>query len=110
MDRAGFVDFVVASGLLNRHLLDKKNRADDIARSYYLLGITESLIGRSTWLSQTDYYFEAAIRAAPKSNSAKKAFNALEQQIIMQNSGSAGMNIPDDIQENLEELRKMVRR
>lgn len=110
MDRAGFVDFVVASGLLNRHLLDKKNRADDIAQSYYLLGITESLIGRSTWLSQTDYYFEAAIRAAPKSNSAKRAFNALEQQIIMQNSGSAGMNIPDDIQENLEELRKMVRR
>lgn len=108
MDRAGLVDFIVASGLLNRYLLDKKLKADDISASYYLLGITETLIGRSTWLSQTDYYFEAAIRAAPKSKSGKKAYDALEQQVIMQNSGSAGMNIPDDVQENLEELRKMV--
>ncbi len=110
MDRAGLIDFIVASGLLNRYLLDKKIKADDKSASYYLLGITETLIGRSTWLSQTDYYFEAAIRAAPKSKSAKKAFDALEQQIIMQNTGSSGMNIPDDIQENLEELRKLVHR
>lgn len=75
-----------------------------------MLGITESLIGRSTWLSQTDYYYEASIRSAPKSKIAAKAMDALEQQVLMEYSGSGGTNIPDDIQANLDELRGLIRK
>jgi hypothetical protein len=110
MDRTGFIDFVVASGLLNRQLLNKAITPEQTSTAYYLLGITESMIGRSTWLSQTDFYLEAAVRAAPKSKSAQKAFDAYEQQIIMEYSGSAGTNIPEEAQQNLEELRRLVRR
>jgi hypothetical protein len=81
-----------------------------MAKGYYLLGLTESLIGRTTWLTQTDYYFEASVRAAPKSKTASKALDALEQQILMEYSGSGGTNIPDDIQANLDDLRNLVRR
>ena len=110
MDRTGLVDYIVASGLLNQYLNDKKIKADKTAEAYYLLGVTESLIGRSTWLSQTDYYFEAAVRAAPKSKIALKAFDALEQQILMEYSGSGGTHIPEDVSANLEELRGMLKR
>lgn len=110
MDRTGLVDYIVASGLLNRFMQEKSIKLDQKAEAYYLLGITESLIGRSTWLTQTDYYFEAAVRAAPKSKFALKAFDALEQQILMEYSGSGGTHIPDDVQANLEELRGLVKR
>jgi hypothetical protein len=110
MDRTGMVDYIVASGLLNRFLQDKAIKADKTSEAYYLLGITESLIGRSTWLTQTDYYLEASVRAAPKTKSALKSFEALEQQILMEYSGSGGTNIPDDVLANLEELRGLVKR
>lgn len=110
MDRTGLVDYVVASGLLNRFMMEKSVKAAQMAEAYYLLGITESLIGRSTWLTQTDYYFEAAVRAAPKSKFAVKAFDALEQQLLMEYSGSGGTHLPEDVQSNLEELRGLVRR
>ena len=110
MDRTGLVDYIVASGLLNRFMMEKSVKAVQMAEAYYLLGITESLIGRSTWLTQTDYYFEAAVRAAPKSKFAVKAFDALEQQLLMEYSGSGGTHLPEDVQSNLEELRGLVRR
>ncbi len=110
MDRTGLVDYIVASGLLNQYLTQKNIKADSTAEAYYLLGVTESLIGRSTWLTQTDYYFEAAVRSAPKSKVATKAFDSLEQQILMEYSGSGGTHIPEDVQANLEELRTMIKR
>ena len=110
LDRTGLVDYIAASALLNRFMTNKAIKAEQTSEAYYLLGVTEALIGRSTWLTQTDYYFEAAVRASPKSVSANKAFDALEQQILMEYSGSGGTNIPEDIQANLDELRGLVKR
>jgi hypothetical protein len=110
MDRSGLVDYITASALLNRFMSSKAIKADQTSQGYYLLGVTEALIGRSTWLTQTDYYFEASVRAAPKSASASRAFDALEQQILMEYSGSGGTNIPEDVQANLEELRGLVKK
>jgi len=110
MDRSPLVDYIVASSLLNQYMQAKSISPENMAKGYYLLGITESLIGRTTWLTQTDYYLEASVRAAPKSKVASKALDALEQQILMEYSGSGGTNIPDDIQSNLDELRNLVRR
>jgi hypothetical protein len=110
MDRTALVDFIVASGLLNRFMQGKVITADNKAEAYYLLGMTEALIGRTTWLSQTDYYLEASVRSAPKSKTALKALDALEQQILTEYSGSGGTNIPDEVEANLEELRNLVKR
>lgn len=110
MDRTALVDFIVASGMLNAYMQNKKISAENTAQAYYLLGVTESLIGRSTWLTQTDYYLEASVRANPKSKTALKALDALEQQILMEYSGSGGTNIPDDVQSNLDDLRNLVKR
>ena len=108
LDRTGLVDFIFASGMLNRFLATKPSNPDQKAEAYYLLGITEALIGRSTWLTQTDFYLEAAIRTAPKSKYARIAFDTLEQQILLENAGSGGVHIPSDIQGNLEELRGLI--
>jgi hypothetical protein len=109
MDRSRFVDFVVASALLNRAINDdKKLSKNERAQAYYLLGTTESVIGRSAWLSQTDYYFESAIRTAPQSKFAKQAYEALEQQVVLEYSGSAGTSVPEDVDANLKELKHLI--
>ena len=108
LDRTGLIDYIVASGMLNNFLNAEKRTPEQSSEAYYLLGLTETLIGRSTWLTQTDYYLEAAIRSAPKSKHAKLAFDALEQQILLEYSGSGGTFIPEDIEANLKELRHLV--
>lgn len=107
MDRAGFVEYVVASGLLSQFLAEGHSPKER-AEAYYYLGTTESLIGRSVWIPQTAFYFESAIRTAPHSAMAAKAFDSLEQQTTLEYSGSQGLDLPDDVRLNLEELRKLA--
>lgn len=107
MDRTGLVDYIVASSLLNRRINDGKTTSSEKAEAYYYLGVTEALIGRNAWITQVDYYYEAAVRAAPKSKYAALAYEALEQQVMMEYSGSSGLDVPDDIRANLEELRAL---
>lgn len=108
LDRSGLVDFIIASSLLNRSVNSEALTPKQKAEAYYLLGVTESLIGQSVWLTQTNYYFEAAIRAAPKTEYARRAFEALEQQVLLEYSGSSGIDIPDDVQRNLDVLKHML--
>jgi hypothetical protein len=110
LDRSGLVDFIVASALLNRELSSTKLTPNEESEALYMLGITETLIGRSAWLTQTDYFMEAAIRISPKSKFAAMAYDALEHHILLEYSGSGGIHVPDDIQRNLETLRKMVQK
>lgn len=117
MDRGKMVDYIYASKLLNEYIQRKdpgapqegKPRAD-LAEAYYLLGITESMTGRSYWLSQTEFYLESAVRYAPRSRFAEKAYSLLEEQVVVEFSGSAGTNIPDDMQRTLDDLRRLMRR
>ena len=107
MDRSGLIDYMVASSLLNRRINDGKTTAQERAEAYYYLGLTEMLIGRNVWITQVDYYFEAAIRAAPRTKYAMLALDGLEQQVMMEYSGSGGFDIPDDIRIKLEQLRAL---
>lgn len=110
LDRTAFVDFAVASGILNRFLADGKGTKDQQSHANYLLGQTESLIGRGTWLSQIDFYYETAIRLAPQSKHALLAYDALEQQILLEYSGSGGTHIPEDLNQTLDELRTLIQK
>ena len=126
MDRGRLVDFIYASRLLNSYIQKKDPGAaalekrfspatvqsprPDLAEAYYLLGVTESMIGRSYWLSQTEFYLETAVRSAPHSKYADKAFAFLEEQVLVEFSGSSGTNVPEDMQKTLDDLRKLMKR
>ena len=79
-----------------------------LSEAYYLLGLAESHISRGYWVSETDFYLERAIRLAPRTQSARDAYELLESYTISAFSGSAGMTVPQDIEENLEELKKLI--
>ena len=107
-DREGLIHFVVASGILSNYL-DTNPRAErDLGKAYYLLGVTESLLERSFWLSQQEFYLATAIRTAPGQPFATKAYALLEEQTIIGYTGSGGTMIPADVQELLDELKNLI--
>jgi len=107
-DRDGMVYYIAASGALNAALADGKLSADEKSEIYFRLGFVEEVIGRSFWVSQSSNMLESAIRVAPKSKFALDAYNLLEEYVYLDYSGSSGTDIPQDIQDNLVELKKLI--
>jgi hypothetical protein len=107
-DRQGLVHFTLASGLLHRYVNSNSQTKPQLAEAYYLLGVAESFIPRTSWISETEFYLETAVRLAPTSPFGQQAFAFLEEYLIMGYSGSSGLLLPSDIQKRLEELRSLV--
>ena len=100
--------FVAASSVLHSYLdSDPKNKSD-VAKAYYLLGVTDSYIAMSKWVSETEFYLEQAIRLDPDGPDAVEAYYFLEQYMVKGFTGSAGTRMPEDVQANLDELRSLV--
>jgi hypothetical protein len=107
-DRDGMIYFIAASGVLNDLISAESLKKDELAEGYYMLGYIEEIIGRSFWVSQSEYMLEAAVRTSPKSRYAREAYALLEEYVYLDYSGSSGTNIPNDVQQNLEELKKLI--
>jgi hypothetical protein len=107
-DRRGLVHFVVASGMLHRYLDSDLVDQQRMAEAYYLLGITESYISRSLWHDETEFFLETAVRVAPSTPLAREAFAFLEDYVMTRYTGSAGLQLPTDVQQHLTELRQLI--
>lgn len=109
-DRHGLVQYVLASGLLQRSL-DRGMRSDrERAAAYYWLGVTEARIGRSYWLSQANFYLETAIRLDPAGPLARDAYGLLEEKMILSNRTESGVHLPEESVRLLDELRALIER
>ena len=106
-DQQGFVYFVVASSLLHRFLATQPTHTSALAEVYYLLGIAETYISRTAWLSEAPFFLETVIRLAPTSPIATKAYDALNMYILTEYTGSLGTRVPSDVQDHLEDLRRL---
>ena len=109
-DRDGLIHYVTANALLSRYVHAHADRGVEVAESYYLLGIAESLLEHSFWLTRSDFFLESSIRLAPAAPFAPKAFGLLEENLIADNTGSSGTHVPDDIAALIAELRSIIER
>jgi hypothetical protein len=107
-DRRGYVYALMASSLLHQHLNAATLSEGELAEAYYLLGLTETRASRSLWLSEADAYLETSVRSAPGSPDAAKAYELLEQETLAGYTGSAGLQLPEDVAARLEELRTLI--
>lgn len=103
--REKLIYFISASSILLQLVNTRTTKPEEFAEAYYLLGLCESVIGRSFWISQTELFLESAIRADPGSSVAKKAYKELEEQLYGEFSGSSGTHIPDDVNQMLKDLK-----
>jgi hypothetical protein len=107
LDREGQIHYLLASSLLHEYLATQP-KGEQAAEGYLLLDLSESMAGKDYLFSQNEFYLETAIRSAPKSTFAKKAFHRLEEAVIFGYSGSSGVHIPDEVRAHLNELRSLI--
>jgi hypothetical protein len=108
-DRQVLVHYLVASSRFHRYLEDRQSDAHrDVAEAYYWLGLIESRVGGSYWVSESDFYLETAIRLAPSDPIAAQAFALFEEEAILGWTGSSGNNMPVEVRSRIEELRSLV--
>ena len=114
-DPRALVHFVDASRLLHRFVQAHAESppADAIERrrvgeAYYLLGVAEAHITSNYWYAETEFFLESAIRLAPGTDFARKAYAWLEEDVLIGYSGSAGLDVPADVSEYLRELRELI--
>ena len=108
--RAALVSYTAASSVLHRFVAAHPQDGPELAEVYYWLGVIESRVGRTFWLSQTEYFLEAAIRLAPSSPFAHRAYDLLEEFVVSGYTGSSGVNVPADAKARLQELRELIDR
>lgn len=98
---AGDIEFLRASAILHRSLGDATT-AIQKAEVYWLLGQSyDSLTDLDFW-QMTEAFYERCIDAAPKTATAKKCFERYEDQVTLGYTGTAGTDIPAEIQERLK--------
>jgi hypothetical protein len=107
-DRQGLVHYVAASTVLHGYIKSRPSGGADVAEAYYLLGVTEARIGRTYWIEQASFYLETAIRMAPGAPFSEKAYMMLEEQAILEHTGTQGVHLPEDVTERLAELRLLI--
>jgi len=107
--RALHVRYHAASGTLHRYVAALPDGDPRAAEAWYWLGVIESRIGRSFWLSETESFFEAAIRLAPADPLALEAYVRLEEFVVAGYTGSSGEHVPPDVQAWLDELARLIR-
>jgi tetratricopeptide (TPR) repeat protein len=107
-DRSELVDFIGSIAILHRYLRTEPADNADVAEAYYLLGAAESYVARSYWISETDFLMEKAIRLAPNSEVAKRAFKFLEEHTQSEYRVTPARTVPEDLRANLDELRELA--
>jgi len=108
LDRAGLVPCMVSSALLHQHLRRARPAGGELAETLYLLGACETHFAATSWVSEADLLLESAIRAAPASAVARRAFPTLEAHVVAGYTGSAGVHVPGDVADRLRSLRALA--
>jgi len=107
-DERSLVRYIVASDILHRWLEGGERSAAEQSEAWGLLGVCELQTGDTFWLSQAEFYLETAIRRAPGSESAKRAYELLEAETIESYTGAAGMDLPASASARLAELHELA--
>ena len=108
-DGADLVHAIVATSLVFRFIEAREPQGRALAEALYLLGQTEAFTRRSFELAEAEFYLEQAIRLAPRTALAERAFARLERDTLLGYTGSGGEQVPDDVRAWLEELRELSR-
>jgi hypothetical protein len=107
-DRSYLVEFITSIALLHRYLATHPTDDLRISEAYYLLGLAESYVARSYWISETAFLLEKSIRQAPQSESARQALELLEEYTETSYRITPARSVPPELQTNLDELRALT--
>jgi mono/diheme cytochrome c family protein len=107
-DQRTLIEYLVASSQLHDLVALPQESPDAAAEIYELAGRAELGVAQSVAISRADLYWETAIRLAPKSPAALRAFALLEEETMAGFTGSGGLQLPEEEEARLDELRALI--
>lgn len=109
--RDGLVYDLYASALLNRAIEARPPAAGEdreLARAFWLLGTIEDRAAWSYWIPQTDAYMEATLAAAPHGPLAARAYQRIEETLLVDYGAFRVEELPSAARARLVELEKRM--
>lgn len=108
-DRELDVDLLMVSGILSHYLFFHPNSKLAPEMSYWL-GRSEKFLKRENFFGSGDLFLKQCIRRYPKDPVARECFNEYKESVEFDFSGSGGVDIPEDVQNELKELEKKLKK
>lgn len=105
LNEAQFIKAIVAALMLHEGLINEKTPAG-LAESYYYLGRIYEYFTVGGFWDLSDFYYEMCINSHPHSKMAMNCVGRLHESLIIKNSGSQGMILPQVEIQRIKELEK----
>lgn len=105
LDQSQDITYFRASGFLHEILATRAARDRISTKALYLAGIAAENTRDLNFWTMHETYYELCIRRMPHTELARMCYKRLNDSIIQGYSGSAGTQIPPDIQQRLTTLK-----
>lgn len=102
-----FISNLIVSGILYEYL-HQHSHSTDVPDILYRLATIDREMNNSPFYSLADLYLKECMLKFPESKIAKKCYSEYEAEMIIGYSGSAGVNIPREVLEDLKYLKNFV--
>lgn len=109
LDVGNEVDLLIASGLLSNYLFENPDSemAPDIS---FWLGWAEKYLKREAFFGPGDLFLKQCVKRYPSHKIARNCLDEYQESIEFEFSGSSGTHIPADIQKELDNLEKLIKK
>jgi hypothetical protein len=101
------VTHLQVSGLLYEYLFKNPHTATE-GEILYLLAVCDRFVNNEFFYSLADMYLKECIVRNPGTKIALKCFTQYRDETVLSYTGSAGTNVPADVIEELNKLRKIA--
>jgi len=101
------VTYLYVSGILYE-FLNKHPQSAAVPDVLYWLSFCDRSVNSSFFYSLADLYLRECVTNYPKSPIARKCYKEFEEATIFGFTGSAGTNVPPEVQADLDELKKLL--
>jgi hypothetical protein len=106
-NRGGEIYFLRSISLLNAYLVKNLDQ-DSLGHALFLTGVAYEAVGDVSIWSLHEDYFESCIRSVPHSKWAEKCYGKLEESAYLGFTGTAGVELPVDVEMRLQDFRKLA--
>jgi hypothetical protein len=101
------VPYLYVSGLIY-YYLNNPSQPEATPALLYWLGVCDRHLSQSYFFSLSEIYFKECIRRFATSPVARKCYLELESTVMESFTGSSGVNLPEETQKELEELKDLL--
>lgn len=106
-DNVHDIELLASSGLLSNYLFENQATPQASTLNYWL-GWIEKRLKRENFFSSGDLFLKQCIKRYSKDPVAKKCLEEYQESIEFEFSGSSGSHIPEEILQELKELKQLI--